>query len=124
MSGSEESGLISSGGGPWCPFVLWQEPRVSSRVSIGETGLLSRCPGKVGIPLESRQGNRPLSPDEVGNTGPFSSSGRKLGLLSSDDVNLLEHLEVHKGSQASFEDQDRTRDCSRGVAGEKGLISH
>ena len=77
---------------------MWQEPRVSSRVSIGETGLLSRCPGKVGIPLELRQGNRPLTPDEVGNTGPFSSSGRKLGLLSSDDVSLLEHLELHKGS--------------------------
>ena len=77
-------------------------PRASSRVSIGETGLFLSQEGKVGIPLESKQGNRPPSLDEVGNTGPFLSCGHNLGLQSSGDVNLGEHPELHKGSQASF----------------------
>ena len=38
----------------------------------------------------------------MGNTGPFLSCGHKLGLQSSGDMNLREHPELHKGSQASF----------------------
>ena len=41
-----------------CRFDLWQEAWGSSRVSIYETGLLVRCEEKVGIPLESKQGNQ------------------------------------------------------------------
>ena len=89
---------LSQAEGRLCPYNLRQEPRGSSRLAIYETGLLFRYEGKVGFPLEKKQGNRPSSQDEVGNPGPFSSCGRKLGLLSSDDVNLGEHLELHKES--------------------------
>ena len=57
---------------------MWQETRGSSRVAIGETGLLLRCKGKVGIPFVLRQSNWTLPGDEVGNTGLFSSCGGKL----------------------------------------------
>ena len=46
--------------------------------SIGETDLLLRIQGKVGIPLRSKQGNRPSSRDEVGNMGLVSNCGGKL----------------------------------------------
>ena len=49
--------------------------------SIGEKGLLLSCEGKVGIALVMKQGNQPSSHDEVGNTGLFSSCGRKLVVL-------------------------------------------
>ena len=45
---------------------------------MGETGLLLKWEGKVGIPLELKEGNQPLSGDEVGNTGLFLSCGGKL----------------------------------------------
>ena len=50
------------------------------QVSIGETDLLLRFDGKIGIPLKSKQENRPSSQDEVGNMGFFSSCGGKLGV--------------------------------------------
>ena len=50
----------------------------SSQVTIGETGFILRCEGKVGIPLESEQGNRPSTRDEVGNMEFFSSCFGKL----------------------------------------------
>ena len=62
------------------PFDLWKELRAFSRVSIGETDLLLRFDGKIGIPLKSKQENRPSSQDEVGNMGFFSSCGGKLGV--------------------------------------------
>ena len=53
--------------------------RGSSGASVGETGLLLNCEGKVGIPLESKQENLPSSPDEVRNAGLFSGFGWNLG---------------------------------------------
>ena len=47
--------------GERCPFNLWNETRGYSLVSIGEIGLSLRCEGKVEIPLEMKQGNRPSS---------------------------------------------------------------
>ena len=47
---------------------------------MGKTGLLLKWEGKVGIPLELKEGNRPLSGDEVGNMGLFLSCGEKLGV--------------------------------------------
>ena len=46
-----ESGLIWSGGGTRSPFSLQQDPRVSTRDLIGDTGLLLRCKGKLGFLL-------------------------------------------------------------------------
>ena len=46
LSQCRESVLLSSWGGAWCPFNLWQDPWGFSRVSIGETGLLYICEGK------------------------------------------------------------------------------
>ena len=42
-------------------FLSCGRPRGSSRVSIGVTGLFLSQEGKVGIPLESKQWNRPPS---------------------------------------------------------------
>ena len=75
---------------------LWQKSLGSSRVAIGETGLLIRCEGKVRIRLKSKQGNWLSSRGEVGNTGLFSRCGGKL-------VVPLWLLLVHKGSQACFQ---------------------
>ena len=51
------------------------EHGTSSVVSIAETGLILWCKGKVGIPLEMKQGKWASSRDEMENTGPFSSCG-------------------------------------------------
>ena len=59
----------------------------------GETGLLLRCEGKVGISLGSKQGNQTSARDEVGNTGLFLSF----------DGSLSERLELHKGSEVSYQ---------------------
>ena len=79
---------------------LQQEPLDSSQVSLGETGLLLMCEGKVRNPLGSKLGNRPSSRDEVGNiVGELFASG---------DEYLRYPPEYHKGSQAllsSFEPQ-------------------
>ena len=61
------------------------------------------CERKVGISLESKQVNRPSSRDEVGNMGLHLSYGRNLGFPLSCDGYLREPLELHKGSQASFQ---------------------
>jgi len=70
--------------------------------SFDRTDLLLRFEDKVGIPLESKQGNQPSSRDEVVNTGPLLSCGCKLQLLLSAYMYPEEHLELQKGSQASF----------------------
>ena len=46
----------------------------------GENGLLLRCRGKVGIPLQTKQGNGPSSRDEDMNPGLFLNCGEKLGV--------------------------------------------
>lgn len=47
--------LSPSRGGTLCPFNLWPESRFLS-AAIGETSLLLRTEGNVGIPLESEAG--------------------------------------------------------------------
>ena len=49
--GAGESGLIWSGGGTRHPFSLQQDPWGSTRDSIGDTGLLLWCEGKLGFLL-------------------------------------------------------------------------
>ena len=46
----------------------------------GETGLLLRCDGNVGIPLQMKQGNGPSPREEEGKMGLFLSCGGKLGV--------------------------------------------
>ena len=46
----------------------------------GETGLLLRCEGNIGIPLQMKQGIGPSSRDEGGKPGLFLSCGGKLGV--------------------------------------------
>ena len=46
----------------------------------GETSLLLRCDRNIGIPLQMKQGNGPLSREEEGKPGLFLSCGRKLGV--------------------------------------------
>ena len=123
--GAWESGLISSWGGTWCPFHLLQESWGSSRVFIGETSLLLWCEGKVGIPLELKQGNRPSSWDKVGNTRLFLSCSGKLGGSSQIAMGVSGNiLSCIKRVKPSFMFWLGTRDFSRSVAGDKGLISH
>ena len=44
----------------------------------GETGLLLRCDGNIGIPLQTKQGNGTSSLDEEGKPGLFLSCCGKL----------------------------------------------
>ena len=46
----------------------------------GQTGLLLRCDGYVGIPLQTKQENGPSTRDEEGKPGLFLSCGGKLGV--------------------------------------------
>ena len=88
--------------GNQCPLELQQETRGSSGGSIGETDLLLRCEGKVGIPLESKQGNLPSSRDELANTASSHVVAGYSGFFLSYGEYLGEPLELHKWSQASF----------------------
>ena len=54
---------------------LWQDPRVPLQFQV-ETGLLLRGNGDIGIPFQTKQGNRPSSRVEEGKTGLFLSCGR------------------------------------------------
>ena len=56
---------------------LWQDPWVSVQFQV-ETGLLLRGNGEVGIPFQTKQGNRPSSRLEEGKTGLLLSCGEKL----------------------------------------------
>ena len=89
--------------GELCPFDLWQETRGSSCVAMGETGLPFWCKGKVWIPLEFKQGNRPSFLDKVWNIGPFHVLLGTSGFLLSCEGYTGEPLGFHKGSQASFQ---------------------
>ena len=46
----------------------------------GETSLLLKCDGNIGIPLQTKQGNGPSSRNEEGKPGLFLSCGGKLGV--------------------------------------------
>ena len=58
---------------------LWQDPRVPLQFQV-ETGLLLRGNGDIGIPFQTKQGNRPSSRVEEGKTGLFLSCGGKLSI--------------------------------------------
>jgi len=45
-----------------------------------QSGLLLRCDGNLGIPLQTKQGNGPSSRDEDMNPGLFMNCGGKLGV--------------------------------------------
>ena len=72
------------------PYLQVRGNKVSFLLATGIVGHLSsfngrdrpslECEGKFRIPLESKQGNRPSSQEEVGNTGLFLSCGRKFGV--------------------------------------------
>ena len=74
-----------------------------SPVSIGETGLLLRCQGKVGIPLWSKQGIWGSSGDEVRNMGSSRVVAGNSGFLSSGDWYLGEPVSCIKGVKPPFE---------------------
>ena len=59
-------------------FELQWGPLGTSRVTLGNSGLLSSCTGHFGIPLESLQEARASSRVEVGNSGFLSSCNRDL----------------------------------------------
>ena len=81
-------------------------------------------PGEVGIPLELKQGMGPhlrMSWDIQG------SSRAVLGnwaFILSCDGDLWAPLSCLMGVKLSLEFSEGTWDCSRGAAGEMGLISH
>ena len=68
-------------------------------------------------------GNGPSSPDEVGNTGLFSSCGGKLSIHLKWWQGSLGPLALYEGSQVSSRVLRGSQDSSGGVAGENGLIS-
>ena len=70
---------LSRVGGENCAFKLWQDPWVPLQVQV-ENGLLLWSDGDVGIPFQTKQGNRHSSPVEEGKTGLFLSSGEKLSI--------------------------------------------
>ena len=58
---------------------LWQDPWVSVQFQV-ETGLLLRGNGEVGIPFQTKQGNRPSSRVEEGKTGLLLGFGAKFSV--------------------------------------------
>ena len=58
---------------------LWQDPRVPLQFQV-ETGFLLRGDGDPGIPFQMKQGNRPSSRVEEGETGLFLSCGGKFSI--------------------------------------------
>ena len=79
----------------------------------GDTGLLLRCDGNVGIPLQRKQGIGPSSPDEEGKPGLLLSCGGNSVFLSSGDGYVGMLLELPKGCQVPF----------RGSRGKVGFLS-
>ena len=87
-----------------------------------ETGLILRCAGKVGNPLQTKQGNRPTARDQKGRRGSdevvpgtsvFPSSATHMSGNFWDSI---------KGSKYHFALQDGTWDFSRDAGVGKGLI--
>ena len=67
----------------------------------GETGLLLRCVGNIGIPLQMNQGIGPSSRDEEGKPGLFLSCRGKLGVPLAW-TGILGTSELHQGCQVPF----------------------
>ena len=91
---------------------LWQDPRVPLQVQV-ETSLHLRCDRDFGIPLQTKQRNRPSSQVEEGKLGLFlSCMGNSVFLLSRYGY-VGELLELPKGCQVPF----------RGSRGNVGFLS-
>ena len=69
----------------------------------GETGLLLRYEGKVGISLGSKRGIRPQLEIRWVTQGSSRVVASNSGILSSFDGSLSEQLELHKGSEVSYQ---------------------
>ena len=67
-----------------------------------ETGLLLRCDGNVGIPFQTKQGNRPSSRVEQGKRGLLLSCSWKLSVALESERISREALGFHKGCQVPF----------------------
>ena len=89
----------------------------------GETGLLLRCDGNIGIPLQTKQGIGPSSRDEEGKPGLLLSCGGKLCVPLEGTGILGTFLSCIKGVKYPFMFQEGTWGFSRDTALEKGLIS-
>ena len=110
----------------------------------GETGLLLRCVGNIGIPLQMNQGIGPSSRDEEGKLGLFLSCGGKLSVPLEWTGILGTFLICTKGykypvtyqegmwhfsretllwKRASSRGEGESRGFSRVVAGNLGFIS-
>ena len=81
-----------------------------------ETGLLLRCDGKVGIPFQKKQGNRPSCRDQEGRRGSdYVVPGNSM-FLSSDTGMLGNFVSCIKDIRYHFEFQEVTRDFSQDAA--------
>ena len=89
----------------------------------GETGLLLRCDGNIGIPLQTKQGIGPSSRDEEGKPGLLLSCGGKLCVPLEGTGILGTFLSCIKGVKYPFMFQEGTWGFSLDTALEKGLIS-
>lgn len=84
----------------------------SSRVLVSETSLLLRCEGKVSIPLELKQGSRPLFEIKWETRGcSLAVQGNSAFLLSCDGY-FSEPLKLEKGVKHPFEFPEGTWFCS------------
>ena len=89
----------------------------------GETSLLLRCEGIIGIPLQTKQGVGPSPRDEEGKPGLFLSCGGKLGVPVAWTGMLGTFRSCIRGVKYAFTFQEGTWFFSRETALEKGLIS-
>ena len=91
---------------------LWQDPRVPLQVQVETSHNLS-CDRDFGIPLQTKQRNRPSSRVEEGKLGLFLSCMGNSAFLSSRYGYVGELLELPKGCQVPF----------RGSRGNVGFLS-
>ena len=84
-----------------------------------EASLLLRCDGKVGIPFQTNQGNRPSCRDQEGRRGSDSVVPGNLVFLSSETGMSGNFLSFIKGVKF----QEGTWYFSRDAAVGKGLFS-
>lgn len=105
-----------------CPFHLWQELWGSSLVSIGETSLLLWCERRSWDSLESKQRNRlsSLGIEFWEHEALLEFAARKLRGSSQVVTGVSGNILSCIRGQASF--RVETWDCSRSIAGNKGLI--
>ena len=90
----------------------------------GETGLLLRGNGNIGIPFWTKQGNRPSSRVEEGENGALLELWCETRCSSRVGMGILgTFLSCIKGVKFPFVFQEGTWDFSRKTALEKGLIS-